>query len=71
MFGDDPDGPLAEQLGGINAFVSRCGRFILPQVQSAAARVEGSDGATADVSVVVLAACQVAWRTNQKAALDI
>lgn len=64
VFFNDACGPLAEQLGGIFSFVSRGNSLSVPQVQRTASQVESSDGRTADVSVVILTACQVAWSTQ-------
>lgn len=60
LFFDDADGSLAEQLSGVDSFVHGGDFFSFPQVQRTASQVQSRDGTTADVSVVILAARQVA-----------
>lgn len=64
MFLNDAGGPLAEQLSGIDSFVSRGNSLSFPQVQRTASQVQRRDVSTADVSVIILAARQVAWSTQ-------
>lgn len=64
VFFNNARGLLAEQLSGILSFVSRGNSLSVPQVQRTASQVETLDGITAEVSVIVLTACQVAWSTQ-------
>lgn len=63
---NDVCGPLAEQLSGIGSFVSGGDLFSVPQVQRTASQVQSGDLCAADVSEVILAACQVAWSTSNQ-----
>lgn len=65
MFLDEAGGPLAEQLGGIESFVSGGDLLSFPQVQRTAGQVQRINVTTADVAVIILAACQVAWSRGQ------
>lgn len=60
MVFNDADGSLAEQLSGISAFVARGNSFSFPQVQRTASQVQSRNGITADVTIIILAARQVA-----------
>lgn len=60
VFFNDACGPLAEQLSGIGSFVSRGNSLFFPKVQCTTSQVQRRDGRTADMSVVILTACQVA-----------
>lgn len=60
VFFDDADGPLAEELGGILSLVVVSNGLSFPQVQGTATQVQSRYGVTAGVSIIILAARQVA-----------
>lgn len=66
MFLNEAGGPLAEQLGGVESFVFGGDLLSFPQVQPTVGQVQRIDVITADMAVIILAACQVAWSRRLK-----
>lgn len=63
---DDADGFLAEQLSGINSFISSGNLLPVPQVQRTAGQVQRRDVVAALMREVVLTSCQVTWITKNE-----
>lgn len=62
---NDADGPLAQQLSGIDPFVSCGDVFPISKVQRTAAQVQRAALITAGVSEVILTTCQVTCGTQR------
>lgn len=62
---NDADGPLAQQLSGIDPFVSCGDLFPISKVQRTAAQVQRGALITAEVSEVILTTCQVTCGTQR------
>lgn len=62
---NDADGPLAQQLSGIDPFVSCGDVFPISKVQRTAAQVQRAALITAEVSEVILTTCQVTCGTQR------
>lgn len=69
VFSNNAAGPLGEHLCRVGSLVRRGDGLSFPQVQGTAGDVRARDGMAAHVSVIVLAACQVAcsqqWDQHQ------